>query len=164
MRNRLPILYSPPWQPSVYCSKALISTSYNPLLLKLMTVQGNTLLPPQYALSLFEGDSTSLSLKLPSHSKWALCPSAMSKTKCSAFYHHRSMAKLRLSKRWRLSTKISLEFTKLGIPSQVFYIRFSDFHTQRLFISADTQVAHWIQRTLVACLAHWNTGAVIWCC
>ncbi len=153
--------YSPPWQCSVYCSKALISTSYSPLLLTLMTVQGNTLLPPQYALSLFEGDSTSLSLKLPSHSKWALCPSAMSKTECPAFYHHRSMAKLRLSKRWRLSTKISLEFTKSGIPSQVLYIRFSH---SRLFISADTQVAHWIQRTLVACLAHWNTGAVICCC
>jgi hypothetical protein len=126
--SKLSILLLPTLATFCVLQQSSISTSYNPLLLTLMTVQGNTLVLQCWAItssSLFEGDSTSLSLKLPSHSKGALCPSAMSKTECSAFYQHRSMAKLRLSKGWRLSTKISLEFTKLGIPSQVFYIRFS---------------------------------------
>lgn len=126
MPSRLPILLLPTLATFCVLQQSSISTSYNPLLLTLMTVKGNTLLSPRCALSHFEGDSTSLSLKLPSHSKQAL-HSAMSKMECSAFYQHRSLAKLRLSKRWRLSAKISLEFTKLGI--QVRYST-SDFHTQ----------------------------------
>jgi hypothetical protein len=96
--NRLPILLLPTLAAFCVLQQSSISTSYNPLLLTLMTVKGNTLLSPQYASSHFEGDSTSLSLKLPSHAKQAL-HSAMSKMECSAFYQHRSMAKLRLSKR-----------------------------------------------------------------
>ncbi len=145
--------HSPPWQPSVYCSTALVTILFISHF-QMMTLQGDTLFAPTACFKRPWRRFHFIFTQFPSCSNQAL-HTTMSKTECSALDHHRSMRSWDYPRGRSLSAKMSLKFIKSGSPVR-YSISHQTFHLC-WYTGGPESGGHWWPAQPIGIV-------MLWCC